>query len=259
MRIIEIKDLSLPELLPYTDTAELELKRQGVFVCESPKVIRTALESGYEPLSFLCERRYITGQAADILAAWEDVPVYTADSPVLTELTGYKLTQGIMCVMGRRPPTDLGELLRDARRIAVLEDTMNQNNLGAIFRSAAALGLDGVVLTGGCTDPLFRRCVRVSMGSVFRVKWAQGSIEELKAAGFTTAAMALREDSLELTDPGLMGIERLAIVLGTEGEGLRDETIEACDLRMKLTMHNGVDSLNVATAGAIAFWWFSTH
>jgi len=261
--ITEITDLSAPELIPYTNTSEQQLLRwnepePGIFVAESPKVIRTALDSGYLPISLLAERKYITGQARDIMDRCGDIPVYTADSTVLTELTGFKLTQGLLAVMHRRELPDLEDLLSGACRIAVLEDIMNQNNVGAIFRSAAALGIDAVLLTERCSDPLFRRCVRVSMGTVFQVPWSYlpGSdyISYLQGKGFCCAAMALRNDTVDIRDERLAETEKLAVVLGTEGEGLREDTIAACDYTIKIPMSRGVDSLNVAAASAVAFW-----
>jgi tRNA G18 (ribose-2'-O)-methylase SpoU len=263
--IIEIDDLELPELLPYTQTAEVQLLRwfepqPGIFIAESPKVIRTALDSGYEPLSLLAERKYIDGQARDIIERCGDIPVYTATSEILTRLTGFRLTLGLLCVMRRKPLSLPEEILSGARRIAVLEDVMNQTNVGAVFRSAAALGFDAVVLTKASSDPLYRRSIRVSMGTVFRIPWtylsqpAPDYIRELKALGFSTAAMALRKDTVDISDPRLSSEERLAVILGTEGEGLREETIDACDYTIKIPMSHGVDSLNVAAASAVAFW-----
>ncbi len=261
--IIEITDLSAPELIPYTNTSEQKLMRwiepePGIFVAESPKVIRTALASGYTPLSLLAERKCISGQAADIIGSCGDIPVYTADSSVLEDLTGFRLTQGLLCVMRRMVLPEAAELISGCSRIAVLEDIMNQNNVGAIFRSAAALGIDAVLLTDRCSDPLFRRCVRVSMGTVFQVPWAflpDGDyIGFLKNNSFITAAMALRNDTIDIRDRRLIDSEKLAIVLGTEGEGLKEETISACDYTIKIPMSRGVDSLNVAAASAVAFW-----
>lgn len=257
--IIEIASLDIPELKPYTDTSELSLKNCGIFVAESPKVIRTAIDSGYKPVSFLAERKYISGQASDIIEKCGDVPVYTADSDILTKLTGFRMTQGILSVMERKPDTAAEDIIHDAERIAVFEDIMNQNNLGALFRSAAALNFDAVLFTSGCTDPLFRRCVRVSMGTVFRVPWAyignsENYMDRLKKSGFKTAAMALRSDTVKVNDPHLAAEKRLAVILGTEGDGLRESTITASDYTIKIPMAHGIDSLNVAAAGAIAFW-----
>ena len=261
--ITEITDLSLPELRPYRETSEAELLRygdSGIFIAESPKVIRTALAAGYRPVSLLMEKKYLTGQAADIAEACRDVPVYIASGDVLTELTGFRLTQGVLCAMHRRELPSPEEVLRGAGRIAVLEDIMNQTNVGAVFRSAAALGFDAVLLTPSCSDPLFRRSVRVSMGTVFQTPWTylrSGSpdyVEELRELGFATAAMALRRDTVSISDPALRAEKKLAVILGTEGTGLKDASISACDYTIKIPMANGVDSLNVAAASAVAFW-----
>ena len=263
--INRITDLSAKELNVYVSTNEVQLKRyfepdEGIFIAESPKVIRRALDAGYEPLSLLCEEKYIEGQAADIIERCAGVTVYTAGEDILTKLTGYKLTQGVLCAMRRKALPSAQELLSGARRIAVLEDIMNQTNIGAIFRNAAALGIDAVLLTPASSDPLYRRSVRVSMGTVFQVPWTylgEGSpdyVEFLKGQGFATAAMALRDDTVGVDSPLLKEQQRLAIILGTEGEGLKAETISACDFTVKIPMLHGVDSLNVATAGAIAFW-----
>lgn len=256
--IIEITDISLPELSPFTAVGELSLKTEGLFVAESPKVIRTALDAGYEPVSLLTERKLINGKGADIAERVGNIPIYTADKGLLTELTGYRLTQGALCVMRRKPLPD--DVLSGAHRVAVLEDIMNQTNVGAIFRSAAAMGVDAVLLTDGCSDPLFRRTIRVSMGTVFQIPWIyvgrsdSGYIDELRKSGFVTAAMALREDTVSIEDERLAAADKLAIVLGTEGDGLKSSTITACDYTVKIPMAHGVDSLNVAAAGAVAFW-----
>lgn len=265
--IIEITDLEMPELKPYTDTSELELKNADtpMFIAESPKVIRTALGSGYEPISLLAERKYIDGQAKDIIEKCGDIPVYTASSQQLTALTGYKLTQGVLCAMKRKRLPKAEDILAKSERVAVLEDVMNQTNIGAVFRSAAALGFDAVLLTPSSSDPLFRRSVRVSMGTVFQLPWTyleNGSpdyIAELRNAGFVTAAMALRRDTIKINDPRLASVDRLAVLLGTEGEGLKDETIDSCDYTIKIPMSHGVDSLNVAAASAVAFWQLGKH
>ena len=265
--IIEITDINAEELKPYTDTSELELKNADIpmFIAESPKVIRTALESGYEPLSMLTERKYIDGQAKDIVEKVGDIPVYTASSQLLTELTGYKMTQGVLCAMKRKKLHVPEDVLADAERIAVLEDVMNQTNIGAVFRSAAALGFDAVLLTPSSSDPLYRRSVRVSMGTVFQMPWTYfhssppDYISELKKAGFACAAMALRKDTVKINDPRLMSEKRLAVILGTEGEGLKESTIDACDYTIKIPMSHGVDSLNVAAASAVAFWQLGKH
>jgi len=263
--IIEISDLSAPGLYPYTQTAEVQLKRiyepePGLFIAESPKVIRVALASGYEPESLLLDRKYISGQARDIIEACGEIPVYTAEPEVLTELTGFKLTQGALCAMKRKKLPSAEEVLNGAERIAVLEDVMNQTNVGAVFRSAAALGFDAVLLTSGCCDPLYRRSLRVSMGTVLRIPWtfldepAPDYIRMLQKHGFKAAAMALRSDTVSISDPVVSSAEKLAVVLGTEGEGLRECSIEACDYTIKIPMYHGVDSLNVAAASAVAFW-----
>ena len=264
--IIEITDLSLPELAPFVSTNEVQLKRYfepdklGIFIAESPKVIRRALETGYQPISLLCEKKYITGQARDIIEACEGVPIYTAESELLTQLTGFKLTQGALCAMRRKELPSAESLLENADRVAVLEDIMNQTNIGAIFRNAAALGIDAVLLTPASSDPLYRRSIRVSVGNVFNVPWTYMEqtppdyVGMLKDSGFVTAAMALRSDTLSVDDPVLSAQEKLAVILGTEGEGLKAETIAACDHTVKIPMQNGVDSLNVASASGIVFW-----
>jgi len=267
--IIEINDLSAEELRPYTDTSEKSLLHwkgtpDGIFIAESPKVIKTALKSGYTPISLLMERKYISKQT-ELLQSCGDIPVFTADQQLLTELTGYKLTQGALCAMRRRPVPAAEEALRQAERIAVLEDITNQTNIGAIFRSAAALGFDAVALTPSCSDPLFRRSVRVSMGTVFQLPWTylpSGSpdyVGYLRELGFVTAAMALRKDTVSIRDPRLTSAPRLAVILGTEGDGLKDSTIDACDHTIKIPMAHGVDSLNVAAASAVAFWQLTKY
>lgn len=268
--MIEIRDLSAPELKPFACTSEVQLLRYfepepGIFIAESPKVIRRALDAGYEPLSLLMERKCIMGQGRDIVERCAGVPLYTADSDVLTALTGFKLTQGVLCAMRRKPLLKADMLCSGAARIAVLEDIMNQTNVGAIFRSAAALGMEAVLLTSGCSDPLYRRSVRVSMGTVFQVPWAflENSqinyVEKLHEMGFSCAAMALTDKSVGIDHPDLNGEKRLALILGTEGEGLRQPTIDSCDYTAKIPMSNGVDSLNVAAASAVAFWQLGIH
>lgn len=260
--IIEITDFSAPELDIYARLTEAQLLNRdhpedAMFIAESPNVITRALNAGFEPLSFLMENRHVESQGKQILARCEGIPVYTAPFDVLTQLTGFKLTRGMLCAMRRKPLPTLQQLLKNARRVAVLEDVMNPTNLGAIFRSAAALNMDAVLLTPGCSDPLYRRASRVSMGTVFQVPWThvdQDWLQQLKDMGFSTAAMALRKDSLSIKDPRLMAEEKLAIVLGTEGEGLKDATIHGCDYTVMIPMSHGVDSLNVAAASAIAFW-----
>ena len=270
--IREITELAAPELDVYARLTEGQLKSRadltkGLFIAESPNVILRALDGGYEPVSLLMERKHIEGQAREVVARCGDVPLYTAPLSVLTELTGFPLTRGVLCAMRRRPLPSLETVLEGARRIAVLEDIMNPTNVGAIFRSAAALGMDAVLLTPSCSDPLYRRAVRVSMGTVFQIPWThigeeltdwpQPGLETLRALGFRTAAMALREDAVSLDDPALMAEEKLAIVLGTEGEGLADGTIADCDYTVRIPMSHGVDSLNVAAASAVAFWQLS--
>jgi len=263
--IIKISDLSLPELKIYSDTSEVQLLRYnepqpGIFIAESPKVIRRALDAGYEPLSLLIEKKYIYGQAKDIIERCGNIPVYTAESDILTNITGFKLTQGVLCAMKRKTLPDSKKICSEASRIAVLEDIMNQTNVGAIFRSAAALGFEAVLLTSGCSNPLYRRSVRVSMGTVFQIPWTyiessdSDYISALKNMGFATSAMALSDNSVNIDNPDLMAEKKLAVILGTEGEGLKDSTIKNCDYTVKIPMYNGVDSLNVAAASAVAFW-----
>ena len=266
MPIIEIKDLAAEELIPYVSSNEIQLKRYfepelGIFIAESPKVIRLALSHGYEPISLLAERKYIEGQGKDIIDRCAEIPVYTAGSEVLTKLTGFKLTQGLLCAMRRKPLPTVAQLCACAKRIAILENVMNPTNVGAIMRSAAALNMDALLLTPACSDPLYRRAIRVSMGTVFQLPWTfydpQTQGEELRALGFKTVAMALREDSVSLAEPRLKEEERLAIILGTEGEGLADLTIADSDDTVRIPMSHGVDSLNVASAAAVAFWELS--
>ena len=260
--IHEITDLTAPELDIYARLTQAQLRNRlepekGIFIAESPKVIARALDAGYQPLSLLMERKQITGPAQEILTRCGDVPVYTASMDILTKLTGFQLTRGMLCAMLRpKQPAPL-EILAASRRVAVLENVMNPTNVGAIFRSAAALGMDGVLLTSGCTDPLYRRSARVSMGTVFQVPWAylpEHWQEMLRQQGFSTAAMALTDNSLSIEDPILRQQERLAVVLGTEGDGLAASTIAACDYTVEIPMYHGVDSLNVAAASAVAFW-----
>ncbi len=270
--ILEIQDLDAPELDVYARLTEGQLKNRrepekGLFIAESPKVIERALDAGYEPVSLLMEHRHIEGQAAGVIARCGDIPVYTSTLELLTQLTGFALTRGVLCAMRRRPLRSVEEICAGARRIAVLENVMNPTNVGAIFRSAAALGLDAVLLTPACSDALYRRCVRVSMGTVFQIPWTvigerlsdwpQPGLARLRALGFSTAAMALRGDSIPIDDPSLAAEERLAIVLGTEGDGLAGFTIAACDHCVRIPMSHGVDSLNVAAASAVAFWQLS--
>ncbi|OUQ48752.1 TrmH family RNA methyltransferase [Lachnoclostridium sp. An118] len=267
---IEIRDLSAGELDVYARLTEAQLlnrdrPQDGLFIAESPKVVRRALDAGYEPVSILTEDRHINGEAREVLERCPDIPVYTAPFEVLTQLTGYKLTRGLLCAMRRRPLPRVEELCRDARRIAVLENVMNPTNVGAIIRSAAALNMDAVLLTPGCSNPLYRRAARVSMGTVFQIPWTFLGEEEagawpregmdyLKSLGFSTASMALHDESVDIDDPVLRQEEKLALILGTEGEGLQEETIAASDHTIKIPMSHGVDSLNVAAASAVAFW-----
>ena len=261
--ILPITDFADPALDVYARLTENQLVNreepsQGLFIAESPKVIERALNAGYAPVSFLMEPRHIETQARDILARCESVPIYTAPLEVLKQLTGFPLTRGMLCAMRRRPLPTLEAVCAGARRVAVLEDVMNPTNVGAIFRSAAALGVDAVLLTSACSDPLYRRAIRVSMGTVFQVPWTylprEGWPQALRALGFTTAAMALCEDSLPIYDAQLARADRLAVVLGTEGDGLAPSTIAACDCTVRIPMTHGVDSLNVAAASAVAFY-----
>lgn len=262
--VIPINDFSAPELDVYARLTENQLLFRGrpemaLFVAESPVVIERALDAGCVPVSFLMETKHVTGKGSALIARCGDVPVYAAELDVLTQLTGFHLTRGMLCAMRRPALPSVEELCRDARRVAVLENVMNPTNIGAIFRSAAALGMDAVLLTSAGSDPLYRRAVRVSMGTVFQIPWTYLPQEIpytdcLKELGFKTAAMALREDSLSIADPRLAAEERLAIVLGTEGDGLASDTIAACDYTVRIPMSHGVDSLNVAAASAVAFY-----
>ena len=263
MRTIkEITDFLAPELDVYARLTENQLvnraePEKGLFIAESPNVIGRALDSGCVPVSFLMETRYVDGQGKTLLERCQDIPVYTAELHVLEQLTGYHLTRGMLCAMYRPKRPSPEALLANARRVAVLENVMNPTNVGAIFRSAAALGMDAVLLTSGCSDPLYRRAVRVSMGTVFQIPWCYVDDDwqtRLRAAGFQTAAMALCDDSLPLYAQVLSRAERLAIVLGTEGDGLAQRTIADCDFTVRIPMLHGVDSLNVAAASAVAFW-----
>ena len=264
-RIVPIADFEDPALDVYARLTENQLvcrekPEDGLFIAESPKVIGTALDTGLEPVSFLMEQRHITGDAAPLLARFPDVPVYTAERELLARLTGYTLTRGVLCAMRRPAPKSPTEVIAGAKRIAVLEGVVDATNIGAIFRSAAALGMDAVLLSPTCCDPLTRRAVRVSMGTVFQLPWATfdtwpaGGMEILRGAGFATCAMALRDDSLALGDERLNSLPKIAIVLGAEGDGLANGTIAACDYTVRIPMAHGVDSLNVAAASAVAFW-----
>ena len=262
--IIEITDLSAPELDVYARLSENELlhyyePKGGLFIAESPNVILRALNAGFRPLSLLLEKKHIDGQAREVIARCGDIPIYTAEFDLLTRLTGFKLTRGALCAMHRRTLPTVEEVCKSARRIVILENVMNPTNVGAIFRSAAALNMDAVLLTPGCSDPLYRRASRVSMGTVFQIPWTEinwpePGLTSLKKLKFKTVAMALRDDSYSIDDPKLHAEEKLAIILGTEGDGLKDETITACDYTVKIPMSHGVDSLNVAAASAVAFW-----
>lgn len=260
--IKEVTDFSDPELDIYARLTEVQLLNRrepdkGIFIAESPKVIERALNAGCVPISFLMETRHVEDQAKELIARCGDIPVFTAELDVLTQLTGFKLTRGMLCAMYRPKLPTVGDICKNARRVAVLEDVMNPTNVGAIFRSAAALGIDAVVLTSASSDPLYRRSIRVSMGTVFQVPWTylgEGGISELRRLGFKTAAMALKSDSLPIYDPRLAKIDKLAIVLGTEGDGLAAGTIADCDYTVLIPMSHGVDSLNVAAASAVAFY-----
>jgi len=257
--LIEITDFQASELDVYARLTEGQLLNRehpedGLFIAESPKVIERALDAGYIPVSFLMERRHVETQAKGLLERC-DVPVYTAEFDVLTQLTGFQLTRGMLCAMRRRALPTVEEVCARAKRIAVLENVMNPTNVGAIFRSAAALGMDAVLLTPACSNPLYRRAIRVSMGTVFQLPWTYlQDIGQLHELGFKCAAMALKEDSVSIKDPALNAEEKLAVILGTEGDGLADSTIEGCDYTVMIPMSHGVDSLNVAAASAVAFW-----
>lgn len=265
--IIEITDISDPQLRLFAGLTEAQLRNrlepeQGILIAESPKVIKSALDAGCQPLALLMESKHLTGQGASLLARCGEIPVYTGAREVLTALTGYTLTRGILCAMRRPAQPTVEAVCAGARRIAVLENIVDSTNVGAIFRSAAALGLDGVLITPSCSDPFNRRAVRVSMGTVFQVPWAciardswpQGGIRQLQALGFAVAAMALSENSVPVDDPVLKAEERLAIVVGTEGDGLCAETMQRSDYTVRIPMAHGVDSLNVGAAAAVAFW-----
>lgn len=261
MPIIQITSLTQQGVEVFSTLTEAQLRRgiesdKGIFIAESPKVIRVALDAGYTPLALLCEERHIVGDAAGIIARYPEVPVYTGNRDLLATLTGYTLTRGVLCAMQRPTEPSVSEVLRDAHRVVVIDGVTDTTNIGAIFRSAAALGIDAVLLTRTACDPLNRRAVRVSMGSVFLVPWTwiDDIEEQLHAEGFTTAAMALTEDSIPLDHPVLKAIDRLAIIMGTEGDGLAHEVITSADHVVRIPMAHGVDSLNVAAAAAVAFW-----
>lgn len=267
--IIEITAFDAPELDVYARLNENQLLNRadpanGLFIAESPKVVERAMNAGYEPVSMLVEKKHLEGEAKEVIERAKNAEIYTAEFEVLKELTGFALTRGVLCAMRRRPLPTVEEVCAGAKRIAVLENVMNPTNVGAIFRSAAALNIDAVLLTTACSDPLYRRAARVSMGTVFQIPWTyfageeaswpQPGMELLKKMGFRTAAMALSEDSVCIDDEKLMAEEKLAIILGTEGDGLAKETIADCDYTVKIPMSHGVDSLNVAAASAVAFW-----
>lgn len=266
--IIEINDITAPELDIYARTSEVQLLRYyepnpGLFIAESPKVIERALNAGYEPFSFLVEHKDLEDEAKELLECYPEVPVYTAEYDVLVGMTGYALARGMLCAMKRRQLPSVEEICQNTRRIAILENVVNPTNIGAIFRSAAALHMDAVLLTSGCSDPLYRRAARVSMGTVFqipwtyfdkKVSWPEDGMKVIRNLGFKTVAMALRDDSFSIDDPELLAEEKLAVILGTEGDGLASQTIADCDYTVMIPMSHGVDSLNVAAASAVAFW-----
>ena len=267
--VIEITDFTAPELDVYARLTEAQLLNReeptkGLFIAESPKVIERALVAGCEPVSLLMERKHIESQAKDVIARCGNIPVYTSDLDILTKLTGFQLTRGVLCAMRRPQLKSVQEVVGDARRIVILENVMNPTNVGAIFRSAAALGMDAVLLTPGCSNPLYRRACRVSMGTVFQIPWTfigsemadwpENGMKQLRELGFKTAAMALRDDSVSIDDPKLLAEEKLAVILGSEGDGLTNDTIADCDYTVRIPMYHDVDSLNVAAASAVAFW-----
>lgn len=269
--IIKITDLNIPELDIYARLSEVQLlhfyePKEGIFIAESPKVIERALNAGYEPLSFLMEEKHIETEGKDILAKYENVPVFTSTFDILTSLTGFQLTRGMLCAMHRKPLSSVETICQNAHRIAILDNINNPTNIGAIFRSAAAMDMDAVLLTPNCSNPLYRRSARVSMGCVFQIPWtfipdclnpATDSltyVNHLQELGFKTAALALTDNSVSINNPSLMAEEKLAIILGNEGNGLSETIINNCDYTVKIPMKNGVDSLNVAAASAVAFW-----
>ena len=265
MSFIHLTDLSHPDLQVYSSLTEAQLRNRlepdkGIFICESPKVIRVALDAGCQPLSLLAEEKHLVGQAADIVERCGDIPIYTGSRELLASLTGYELTRGVLCAMQRPKARDVEETCRHASRVVLVDSVVNSTNTGAIFRAAAALGIDAVLLTPTCCDPLNRRSVRVSMGTVFQIPWAylpswpHPAMERFHDMGFKTAAMALTPDAVPIDNPQLMAEERLVIVMGTEGDGLAHRTIESCDYKVIIPMSRGVDSLNVAAAASVAFW-----
>ncbi len=272
--IIEITDFNSPELDIYARLTEVQLlnreyPEKGIFIAESPKVIERALDAGYEPVSCLVEKKHIECEAKCIVDRLVEVPIYTAEFEILTRLTGFNLTRGMLCAMRRKALPRVTEICKDARRIVVLENVMNPTNIGAIFRSAAALNMDAVLLTPGCSNPLYRRAIRVSMGTVFQIPWtfigekfedwANEGISSLREMGFKTVAMALNDDSISIRDPRLAREEKLAIIMGTEGDGLAGATIADSDYTVKIPMSHGVDSLNVAAASAVAFFQLGSN
>lgn len=273
--VIEITDFSDPALDIYARLTEAQLLNKdrpdnGIFIAESPKVIERALDAGYEALSILTENGHVEGEGREIILRCRNIPVYTAEFDVLTQLTGFKLTRGMLCAMHRKPLPSVEEVCAGASRIAVLENVMNPTNVGAIIRSAAALNMDAVLLTPGCSNPLYRRAIRVSMGTVFQIPWTFICPEEVEAwpskgldflqkSGFRTVAMALNDRAVSIDHPEVCAEKKLAVILGTEGEGLSPETIGMCDYTVKIPMYHGVDSLNVAAASAIAFWQLGRH
>ncbi len=263
--VIRITDFNAPELDVFARLREVQLlnchePEKGIFIAESPRVIERALDFGCVPLSFLTEERQIEKEAKKILERCGDIPVYTANMDVLTQITGYKLTRGMLCAMRRPPLRSIEEICADSSRIVILENVVNPTNVGAVFRSAAALNMDAVLLTPACCDPLYRRSVRVSMGTVFQIPWCwldawpQAAMAYLRRMGFRTVAMALTENSVAVDDPVLLAEKKLAVILGTEGDGLAADTIADCDYKVRIPMAHGVDSLNVAAASAVAFW-----
>ena len=266
--IIEITDFEDPKLDVNARTKEIQLLNRanpedGIFIAESPKVVERALDAGYEPISILVEKKHVEGEAKQIIKRCGQIPVYTAEFDVLTKITGFKLTRGMLCAMHRRKLPSMREICENAKRIAVLEEVVNPTNIGAIFRSAAAMHMDAVLLTPACSNPLYRRAIRVSMGTVFQIPWTyfdkkaswpEDGMKAIQNLGFKTVAMALREDSYSIDDPKLLAEEKLAVLLGTEGDGLTSRTIADCDYTVKIPMSHGVDSLNVAAASAVAFW-----
>lgn len=269
VKTIEITDLNDPRVEMFTHLTEAQLRNkldpeQGIFIAESPKVINVALDAGMEPVALLTSHKNLDGQAQPIVARCGDIPIYTGDDALLTGITGFELTRGILCAMRRAKPLSVPEVCEGKHRIVIIDSVVNATNTGAIFRAAAALGMDGILLTRTCCDPLNRRSVRVSMGTVFQIPWTylgetchdwpQPSMEQLHQLGYKTAAMALSDNSICIDDPRLRSTDRLAIIMGNEGDGLSNEALEACDYIVKIPMQNGVDSLNVAGAAAVAFW-----